>query len=579
VTDAPNGIDRQNATAAPAQRSVRLAFLQLLAIALVPLVILGVGRSAVQLQRSQALVEARLSERALETARAEAEVIRTAQALLRLLSENDDIRSGGVLCDLGLAKIGHGFTAFSNFSRFHVDGRLACSSTPAVSDVAFSRAPWWPAVDDKATFFVTGPQWGKLSKRQVLIAVQPVTTIDGRFDGVVTASIDLGWMERSLRHRGLGSDAVALVLDGEGRTLVSSRAVGFAPLDVHVGTRRVAGGTDAGGRRWRYAVVPLLGSFDGKRQLYVAYAIPEAQLFSATWWQAGFSLAQPLIMALLASLAIWFGLNWLVLRWLRELRQMAMAFTAGDYRARNADFDAAPAEFREVASAFYTMGEVIEQRDSNLRAALDRQNQLVKEIHHRVKNNLQIVMSLISLQADRFETESGRAALRQTRMRISALALVHRLLYETGEQTTMAATELLGGVCDLVAQAFRDRHDVVLRARFADDDLVLDAAIPLALWLVDAMSNAWLHGFPIGRGGTIDVALRHEGETSVLEVIDDGVGFVTGSVPTAAARGLRMLNGIGRQVGGGTEIVSTPGGGTIVRLRYPSGKAGRSRAE
>jgi len=559
-----------------ARASVRQSLLKLLALALVPLVVLGVARSTMQIVRNQAVVEARLSEGALETAFAQAEIIRTARVVLRLLADQADVRGAGPACDLQLAKVKRSFAAFSNLSRLGADAEFACSSAPA-GPLASSPVPaWWPRVSREADFFVTGPVWGELSERQVLIAVQPIRTADGRPDGAITASIDLGWMQRSLESRGLAGDAVALVLDSSGRTLLGSRRVDFASLDVAMGPGRVADRSDSSGRRWTYAVAPLVGTSDGKQTLYLAYAMPEAQLFSAAWWQAGISLAQPLIAVLLASIVIWYGTNRLVLRWLRALRQMALAFTAGDYRAPAAEFDKAPAEFRDVAAAFYRMGQAVERRDGKLRTALDQQNQLVKEIHHRVKNNLQIVMSLISLQADRIETGAGRAALDQTRLRISALALVHRLLYETGEQSKMSAAELLRGVSSLVVQSFRNRPNVTLRAQFGDDELALDTAIPLALWLVDAMSNAWTHAFPDGRRGQVDVSLVRDGTDGILEVADNGIGFAVGASPTSTGRGLKILNGIGRQVGGRTEVTSTAGQGTIVRLRYPSGKAARS---
>lgn len=573
VTPAVKAVPATNALSAA---TVRRAFLQLLALAMIPLLVLGVSRSALQIERNQAQVEARLSERVVETARAEAEVIRTTQAVLRLLSENNDIRSGGTLCDLGLAKINASFAAFSNIARQNADGSLACSAIRPGADTVWTTPDWWPRLAGKTSFFVTGPHWGALSKRQVLVAVQPIRTQEGAFDGALTASIDLGWMQQSLRRRGLGNDAVALVLDHDGKPLVSSQPVEFAPFDVTIGPGRVADRTDANGRLWTYAVAPLQGSFDGNRMLHVAFAMPRAQLFSAAWWQAGIILVQPLIAVMLASLAIWFGANRLVLRWLGQLRQMATSFTAGDYRHDLADFDDAPAEFRDLADAFSEMGEAVERRDSKLRAALDRQNHLVKEIHHRVKNNLQIVMSLISLQADRLDTKAAQSALSQTRLRISALALVHRLLYDTVEQTTIPAAELLDGVSDLVAQTFRDCHPVKLRVKFGKDELTIDSAIPLALWLVDALSNAFQHGFPDGRSGTIEVSLIRDGRFGVLEVADDGVGFSADMKSAPSARGFRILNGIGRQVGGQTDIISTADAGTIVRLRYPAGVTARS---
>lgn len=552
-----------------ARVSVRRSFLVLLVLSLLPLVLLGVGRSLVQVERSKAVVEARLSERAAETAASQSEVVRTAGAVLSLLAEQADVRSGGILCDLALGKADAGFAAFSNISRFRADGRIACSSARPLPDVGFSDQAWWKTAQGADTLLLTGPEWGPISKRQVLRAVLPMKTEDGRFDGVITAAIDMGWMQRKLESHDFGEDAVALVLDGRGRILLGNQPAQFAAVDVGIGPGKLGALADASGRNWTYAVAPMVQSYDGRKALYIAYAMPESKLFSWAWWQAGWSIAQPLIAVLLVALVIWFGTNGLVLRWLRELRVLAEAFARGDYRARPANFEAAPVEFRALAAALYKMGQAVDRRDTELRAALDRQNHLVREIHHRVKNNLQIVMSLLSLQSDRLETAAGRAAMDQIRLRISTLALVHRLLYETDEQATISSQTLLGGACELLNQTLGKRSDIAVHCDFAAAELDIDTAIPLCLWLVEAASNAWLHAFPDNRAGEMNITLRFVDGHGVLEVADNGVGFAAVDGQQPGARGLRILTGIAKQVGGTSEIASTPGGGTRLRLRYP----------
>ncbi len=96
--------------------------------------------------------------------------------------------------------------------------------------------------------------------------------------------------------------------------------------------------------------------------------------------------------------------------------------------------DGAPTEFRLLGEGMSEMAAAIQERDRNLREAIAQKTMLVREVHHRVKNNLQIVMSLLSLQAGRVRDPAATEALRQARARINALALVHRILYEIEDQ-------------------------------------------------------------------------------------------------------------------------------------------------
>lgn len=556
-----------------ASGSVRAAFLKLLILALVPFLLFGIWRGVVQLQRGEMGVQASLSQRALATAAEQGEIIRTARAVLTMIGDHQDVRSGGILCDLALGRADDGFVAFSNFSRLRADGSMACSSVRPLPTIAFNAQPWWPAAMRGDGFFVTGPEWGPILEKQVLRAVLPLKTESGEFDGIATVAIDLAWMEANLRNRGSRQTALAmaLMLDDRGRIVLGDRDKQFPALDVAIGSGTVGTFSDRSERRWTYSVAPIAGTGDGRPSLYVAYAMPEATLFSWSWWEAGLSMAVPLVAVLGVSIVIWFGTNKLVLRWIRELHILARAFARGDYQARAADFSDAPAEVRDLAAAMRRMGDVIEQRDQEMRAAVDYQKQLVHELHHRVKNSLQIVVSLLSMEAGRISSEDGRAAMNQTRLRVSSLALVYRKLYEAGEQASVSSTELLGSVCELIKQALGNQPETEVECCFEDHQLTLDTAIPLSMWLVEAASNALLHAFP-RQPGKIVLTLTYADGFGHLEVADNGMGANhssdAGGESGAKGRGLRMLVGIAKQLRGKHAFFSDANG-TRVTLRYP----------
>ncbi len=558
--------------------SVRRSILLLIGLALVPLMILGVARSLVVLDRDRAAVEAQLSERALSTARAESEVLTTARALLTLLSDSTDVQAGGPACSMALAQASSGFSAFSNVSRFDANGALLCSSTQPTPLASVVGQPWWPVADTAGKFFVSGPHWGTMSQRKVLVAVLPVHAPgdakgSSRFQGVLTASIDLGWMQRSLRSRTLQSDAVSLVLDGEGKPLLSSEPVSFSALDIRLQSGAILEVRDAEGHRWSYAVAPLVTSFDGRNALHIAYAMPHAILFSWSWWQAGLIATTPFFAVLLASIAIWFGSSQLILRWLTSLRLLAERFAAGDYHARDASFCHAPQEFQALANGLYRMSEAVQARDIDLRAALEQQQALVREIHHRVKNNLQVITSLLNLPSTDLDGEAATAFIEKTRLRIATIALVHRLLYEAGELELLSSRTLFGDLCGLLRRTYRDRPEIELNCDFAESPLQLDTAVSISLWLVEAVSNAMLHAFPKPARGRIETRFTICHGQGLLTVAEDGIGFaVAGGAQSGRGqigRGLRMLAGIGKQMGGQTTIQSAPETGTMLSLAFP----------
>src|SRR6185369_4965891 len=120
----------------------------------------------------------------------------------------------------------------------------------------------------------------------------------------------------------------------------------------------------------------------------------------------------------LAWIAIWLFTDRQVTRWIFYLRRIAAAYRSGHYVIRP-DLAGAPAEFQMLGDAMGEMAAGIEDRDRRLHEAVDLKTTLIKEIHHRVKNNLQIVMSLLSIQAQQIKDPAAKEALMQAQTRIN----------------------------------------------------------------------------------------------------------------------------------------------------------------
>ncbi|MDX9751844.1 MAG: histidine kinase dimerization/phosphoacceptor domain -containing protein, partial [Flavobacteriales bacterium] len=176
-----------------------------------------------------------------------------------------------------------------------------------------------------------------------------------------------------------------------------------------------------------------------------------------------------------------------------------------------------------VSAALYARSRV--RLNRRLRAAVEGREWLLREMHHRVKNNLQMLNSLISMQSRAVADPAGRAALQQSRARVHAIGLIHRFLYGRDAFRSIRMRPYLAELLEQIAQAADlDRRRVRLTAEVDDIPLDVDLATPLGLIVNELVTNAVKHAFPGERTGTVQVVLRDAGGSLELIVRDDGKG-------------------------------------------------------
>ena len=230
-------------------------------------------------------------------------------------------------------------------------------------------------------------------------------------------------------------------------------------------------------------------------------------------------------------------------------------------------------DLRRLAISFKRATLGLERQRARLQAAAAEQDLLMQEIHHRVKNNLQIVASLLNLQASRIRQPEARAEFQSARDRVRALATLHRHLYAHGEIHTINMREFLVELCGQLFQAMGEAPGRRLHLHIEAPELKMssDQAVPLALIVTEAVSNAVKYAFPSERSGNVWVCLATDGETAELNVRDDGVGIPAGRVETEAGTrdgiGLQLIRGFSRQLGATLEVKE--GGGTQYVVRLP----------
>ena len=272
----------------------------------------------------------------------------------------------------------------------------------------------------------------------------------------------------------------------------------------------------------------------------------------------------------------------------RCLKIYAEAFAARqpfslEYRLRRADGDyrwvlgngvplvTPGGEFRGYIGSAIDITER-KQAEEGLTTLLAEKETLIREIHHRVKNNLQLVSSLINLQCDEIEDEGVGRQLMDLRGRIGAMVLVHQHLYNVGDASALAAPAYVRELGEQIQRAY-GREGIALAVDVDDITLCLDTAVPLGLIIGELLANAFQHAFPAGRAGGIRIALRALPDGRIrLAVSDDGRGLSGSAGPARkGALGLHIVEALAAQIGARYRVHVA--GGTTFELLFEDRRA------
>lgn len=233
----------------------------------------------------------------------------------------------------------------------------------------------------------------------------------------------------------------------------------------------------------------------------------------------------------------------------RDGQPMAVSLSVSPVRDEHGRIVAASAivhDIRELKTARERLAASLAQKEQ----LLAQKEVLLKEVHHRVKNNLQIIASLMRLQSRRASEASTREMFAESEARVRAIAL----LYERIQQTSEVAHVELGGYLRAVARdVLRSMVTATpVRFRFALDDVVVDVdkALPAGLIVNELVSNAVKHAFPNRSNGSIQISLRKAGSEVHLAVEDDGVGLPSDfAMTTVDTLGLQLVTQLSHQLG------------------------------
>jgi two-component sensor histidine kinase len=235
------------------------------------------------------------------------------------------------------------------------------------------------------------------------------------------------------------------------------------------------------------------------------------------------------------------------------------------------------AGLRDVLVELERVKQLAEERKVALEVADRTHTELIREVNHRIKNNLQVITSLLSLQSARAPEPDAKIALNEARQRVSALALIHRHLYDSPDFQSLDFKSFATELAQHVREAAGEDAVMQLSVRIVAPPLriVADQAVPLALLITEAIANAIKHDFPDKRSGQITVTLTQNDLKGTLEIVDDGVGSAAAWLEAGSGLGALLVNGYARQLQGTLEVQRrTPG--TAVIASFPLRSAATS---
>jgi PAS domain S-box-containing protein len=209
--------------------------------------------------------------------------------------------------------------------------------------------------------------------------------------------------------------------------------------------------------------------------------------------------------------------------------------------------------------------------EEELKASLGEKEALLQEIHHRVKNNLQVICSLLNLQSRSIQDQDTLQMFRESQDRVRSMALIHEKLYRSQDMARVDFADYLRNLAHHLVRSYgADSNRVKLRMTLDDVPLTIEKAVPCGLITNELISNALKHAFPDGRDGEIQVALRSEGDQRLtLSVADSGVGLPAGTgFDATETLGLQLIKVLNTQLGGTAEVQSGRGTGTEVSITF-----------
>jgi two-component sensor histidine kinase len=495
---------------------------------------------------------------------------------------------GKTQCARNLGYLAGTFVEYTAFAIVDAGGKVICSSAHDASAIDVSDQLWFHQVQTTRDVAISQLVLSQLNNAPVVVVAVPLGGPVQAFRGALVVGINVLWLAGLSDAGDMPAETAAFLIDRAGMAVTRSGRL----IEAGKATDADAGDPDLGalprGGALRAALDRQVTQFTGTgsdgiarlysltslshTDLFVVLAVPESS--SIGWARNDFlsRLFAAMAMLLCALVGVAVGGDLLVARSLRALSATAEALQRGDYGARP-QLKGGSREVRQLADTLTSMAERVQRHEQDMNRSVQQKDAMLKEIHHRVKNNLQVVTSLMSIQANRLSDEASKRALAELQRRVRALGLLHRHLYEGDDLRYLDFGQFTVELCQMVKESSGPAaRGVTIEVDIPPIPITADRAVPLGLLITEALGNALKHGFPGGRAGIIRISLTVTPEgVATISISDDGIGPPAPSAedvsdPATSGTGMLLMQAFAQQLGSVLTVEGPPG--TTVRFSF-----------
>ncbi|MFD3190419.1 sensor histidine kinase [Sedimentitalea sp. HM32M-2] len=547
-----------------ARPRLAIQLIAVLSVAILPLGLISIYQTSKVLEEARALSEIALLDRTRRAAAEERELIQSAFGAVEAISAAARVFQGKLEgCDRILEQLivhdrRYIFAGFVN-----TEGQMTCSSTQERTDLS------------QSAFFRD-----LISRPEMRVGAQPMSALGGGFAlnvsvpvtdnenlvGYAWISIPLKLANKLLLENGEATDLLVFNSDGE---ILATESFSDDRRKILPQNRTLAELADHQSQTFRAV------NRAGEVRDFAVEAIANGTVFVLGSWEPriqrallgrGESVALyfPLLMWIAGMLVAYFGINRLVIRHVRRLRHWMRLYAGGQTDFRDAALLNAPEELEAVAGAFRSMTARLAEQDRLLKDDLEEKTTLLREVHHRVKNNLQLISSIMNIQIRNASGDEAKLVLRRVQDRVMALSAIHRYLYLSRKLSMVRADQLLDDIIKqlvVVGTIDEPENQVTIATDFSPVEIMPDQSVPLTLLATEAAMNAVKYcGAAAGEKPWINIVLRDLGQDRIaLSVVNSRVQpdrTEPEGDTNATGLGSRLIESFVSQLDGSLEVVT-----------------------